>query len=163
MCIAALGGIGGVLGAIGTVVSAVGTFAGAQAQAAAATYRQKQERMLAEDALKRGAQQEEAHRRKVAALYGRQQAVMAASNLDLSSGSPLTILGDTAQLGELDAQVIKDNARRQKNYHSANSDLAGMEADSAKSAGFFGGFSTILGGARSLADRWYRNNSPLAS
>lgn len=156
MCIAAVG-LPGILGAIGTVVSAVGTFAGAQAQANAATFKQKQEKLLAEDALKRGAQEEEAHRRKVSALQGRQTAVLAASNVDIGSGSPLAVLGDTAQLGELDAQVIKDNARRQQQFHNTNAQFAGMEASAAKSAGMIGAFSTVLGGATKLAGQWYDN------
>ena len=82
--------------------------------------------------------------------------ILAASNVDLGSGSPLAILGDTAQLGELDAQTIKDNAKREANYHTGNSQLAGMEAKSASTAGVIGAFSTVLGGASSLADKWYK-------
>jgi hypothetical protein len=160
MCIAAAG-IGGIFSALGTVVGAVGTIASAQAQANAADFKAKQERMLAEDALKRGSQQEQSQRRKTAALAARQKAVMAASNVDLGSGSPLAILGDTAQLGELDAQVIRDNARRQENYHSTNATLSAMEADNAKTAGFFGAMGTVLGGAKELAGSWYK--SPLTA
>jgi hypothetical protein len=164
MCIAALAGLpgllganfGGILSAVGTGVSVVGTIAGAQAAGAAASYKQKQEAMLAEDALKRGAQAEEAQRRKAAALAGRQRAVLAASNIDIGSGSALQIQTDTAQLSELDAQVIRDNSRREANYHTANSDLAGMEAKSASSAGMLGAFSTVLGGAGTLASKWYK-------
>lgn len=149
-------GLGGILSAVGAGVSAVGTIAASQAQAAAATYKQKQEAMLAEDALKRGAQEEQAQRRKASALAGRQRAVLAASGLDLSSGSPLQIQADTATLSELDASVIKDNAKREANYHTASSDLAGMEAKGAKTAGVVGAFSTILGGASNLAEKWYK-------
>ena len=159
MCIAALGGLAGlsaITSLIGTGVGAVGTIASAQAQAAAATYKQKQEAMLSEDALKRGAQAEEAQRRKAAALAGRQKAVLAASNIDIGSGSALQVQADTATLSELDANVIKDNARREANYHTASSDLAGMEASSAQTAGTIGAFSTILGGASSLAEKWYK-------
>jgi len=156
MCVAIGGAIGAITSIIGTVVGAVGAISSANAQAAAATFRQKQEAMLAEDALKRGAQQEEAQRRKTSALYSRQKAVMAASNLDVGSGSALQILGDTAQLGELDAQVIKDNARRQENYHMANSTLSGMEAKSAKQAGAINAFSTVISGVSSLAGKWYQ-------
>jgi hypothetical protein len=156
MCIAALGGLAPILSLIGTGVGAVGAIAGAQAQAAAATYKQKQEAMLSEDALKRGAQAEEAQRRKASALAGRQRAVLAASNIDIGSGSALKVQSDTATLSELDANVIQDNAKREANFHQANSDLAGMEASSARTAGVIGAFSTVLGGASSLADKWYK-------
>lgn len=139
-----------------TLVGAVGTVAQGQSAAAAAEYQQKQQTMLAEDALARGAQEEEGQRRKTAALAARQRAVMAASNVDLGSGSPLAILGDTAMLGELDAQVIKDNARRQQSFHKGNAVLAGMEGKAASTAGIIGGFSTVLGGATQMASSWYK-------
>lgn len=168
MCFAAMAGIPAILGTIasvaGTAVGVIGQVQQAKAQENAANFRTKQERMLAEDALARGAQQEQAQRRKTAALMGRQRAVMAASNVDLGSGSPLAILGDTAALGELDAQVIKDNARRQENFHNTNAKLSTMEADNARTAGFFGAVGTALGGATMLADKWYdrSKSSPLA-
>lgn len=165
MCVdpASMAVIGTIASLAGTAVGTAGAIQSSRAQADAATFKQKQERLLAEDALKRGAQQEQAQRRKTAALMGRQRAVMAASNLDLGSGSPLAILGDTAQLGELDAHVIRDNARRQEQYHNTNATLSGMEADNAKTAGFFGAFSTALGGATMLADKWYDRKSALAA
>jgi hypothetical protein len=159
MCFAAAGAagiIGSLVSLVGVGVSAYGQKQAADAQAAAATYKQKQENMLAEDALRRGAAAEEAHRRKAAALASRQKAVMAAGNVDLGSGSPLTIIGDTAMLGELDAQTIKSNASRESRFHTVNADLAGMEASSARSAGGIAAFSTVLSGIGGLADKWYK-------
>ena len=153
MCVAAAGAV---LGVIGSVASAVGTIAGAQAQANAAEYREKQEALLAQDAIERGKQAEQAQRRKASALAGRQKAVMASSNIDLGSGSALQIIGDTAQLGELDAQVIRGNSKRESQYHMVNSELAGMEADAARTAGGIGAFSSLLSGAQGLADKWYK-------
>jgi hypothetical protein len=159
MCFAAAG-IGSALGAIvslaGTVVGAAGQMAAANAQAAAATYKSKQERMLAEDALRRGAAAEEAQRRKQAALASRQKAVLAAGNVDLGSGSPLSIIGDTAMLGELDAQTIKANSQRESTFHTANADLSALEASSAKQAGAIGAFSSVLSGIGGLAEKWYK-------
>lgn len=112
--------------------------------------------MLAEDALKRGHQEEEAQRRKTAALMGRQRAMMAASNLDLGSGSPLAILGDTALLGELDAETIKGNAKRQATQLRNSATMSDFEGKNAKAAGYIGAFSTVLGGVGGLADKWYK-------
>lgn len=148
--------IGTIISAIGTGASVVGQVQAGKAEAAAATYRSKQERILAEDALRRGSQAEEAQRRKAAALASRQKAVMAAGNVDLGSGSPLAIIGDTALLGEYDAQIIKGNAQREAQYHTTNAGLSDMEASGAKSAGAMGAFSTLLSGAGSLADKWYK-------
>ena len=46
------------------------------------------------------------HRRKTRSLIGRQRAGMAASGLSLSEGSPLALLAETADLGEVDTQMI---------------------------------------------------------
>lgn len=148
--------IGAITSLIGTGFSVVGQMQAGKAEAAAAEYQQKQNTILAEDALKRGDQEEEAQRRRTSALQGRQQAVMAASNVDLGSGSPLAILSDTAMLGELDAQVIKGNAERESASYRAGADMAGMRAKSAKQAASIGAFSTALGGIGTLADRWYK-------
>jgi len=165
MCLA-VGGIGAVVGLVGSAVSAIGTMQQASATAAAAEYRAKNNALLAEDALKRGAQEQEAQRRKDAALMSRQRAVMAAGNVSLASGSPLTILADTATLGELDASRIADNAKREEQAYLADAKLANMEADNARTAGAIGAFGTILGGTKDLlASSWYKQGqttSPLA-
>lgn len=148
---------------LGTGLSAVGTLASANATAQAATYKAENDRMLAEDALKRGHEEEDAQRRKTAALMGRQRAVMAAGNVDLGSGSPLAILGDTAALGELDAQTIKGNAKREATFYENSAKASDMEAKSAKTAGMFGAFSTILGGAGTLADKWYKPGAKVSN
>lgn len=156
MCLAA-GGIGAIVGLVGSAVSAAGAVQQGQAAAAAAEYREKNSKMLAEDALKRGAEEEQAQRRTTAALQSRQRAVMAAGNVSLASGSPLNVLADTAMLGELDAQRIKDNTVREQRAHLADAQLAGMEADNASTAGVISGFGTILGGTKDLlASSWYK-------
>lgn len=148
--------MGAIASLIGTGVSAYGQVQQGKAAAAAAEYEQKQNTILAEDALKRGAQEKDAVRRRTAALEGRQRAVLAASNLDLGSGSPLAILSDTAMLGELDAEIVQGNAERERAGLMAGADLAGMRAKSAKQAGTIGAFSTVLSGAGTLADKWYK-------
>ncbi len=147
--------IGALATVAGTITTAMGQARQGDATAAAARYRQKQQQIQAADALKRGAQKEEAQRRKTAALKSKQLAVMAASNLDIGSGSPLDILSDTAQLGELDAQVIRGNAEREAAGLEAGADLSGLEADSAQRAGNIAAFGTVLGGVGSVASKWY--------
>lgn len=159
MCAVALGGVAGIIGSVasiaGTVVGVMGQMNAAKAEAAASKYQADQSRIMAEDALKRGAAEEDAQRRKTAALEGRQRAVMAASNVDIGSGSPLAVLADTAVLGELDAQTVRNNADREAAQHRAQAGLFDMKASAAKSAGTIGAIGTALGGIGSLADRWY--------
>lgn len=140
----------------GTGIGVMGQIQQGSAEAQAAEYQQKQNVILREDALKRGAQEEQAQRRKTAALMGRQQAVLAASNVDIGSGSPLAVLSDTATLGELDAQVIRGNAERDRASYQAGADLAGMRVRSAKNAATIGAFGTALSGIGTLADKWYK-------
>lgn len=160
MCVAGIPAVAGIIGAVtsaaGTVVSMVGQRRAAEAEAAASKYQADQSRLLAEDALKRGAAEEQAKRRETAALEGRQRAVMAASNLDLTSGSPLTVLTDTALLGELDAQTVKNNAQREATQHRAQAGLYDMQSKAQSSAGKTLVFGTALSGVTSLADKWYR-------
>ncbi len=163
MCIAMAGLAGGLASTLGTVASVAGTAVGvmgqiqsANAAAAASEYQAKQSRILAEDAINRGAVEEQAQRRKTAALASRQQAVLAASGLDITSGSPLAVLADTAQLGELDAQTVRANAGREAAQLRSQADLFDMQGANQKSAGVLGAMGTALGGVQSLADRWYR-------
>lgn len=159
MCFFAAGipaAIGAITSIIGTGASVVGGLAAAKAEENANEFRQKQETMLAEDALKRGAVEEEKVRRETAALTGRQRAVMAAGNVDIGSGSSLAVLGDTAQLGELDAQTVRNNAQRESSYHQTNATLSGMAAKDARRAGYIGAVGTLAGGASALAEKWYK-------
>lgn len=167
MCFAALAtlpAISSLVGLAGTAVSAVGQIQQGQAAQKAADFRAKNNQMLAEDALKRGAEEEEAQRRKNNALLGRQKAVMAAGNVDIGSGSPLNILGDTAMLGELDAMRIRENAKREEQALLADAQVAKMEGDSASNAATMGAFGTILGGTKDLlSSSWYKTSSNSSS
>ena len=170
MCIqmALLPLIGTIASIGGTAMSVMGQMQASKAEAASATFQAKQSKILAEDALKRGAADEQAQRRKTAALQSRQEAVMAASNLDIGSGSPLAILGDTAMMGELDAQVVRGNAAREAQQYNTQGKMFEMSAKNAKSAGMVQAFGTALGGIGTLADKWYkpagrRNTSLLGS
>lgn len=160
MCIpaAAMGAISAITAVAGTGLQIAGQMQASKAEAAASKYQADQSRILAEDALKRGAAEEQAQRRKTAALEGRQRAVLAASNVDLGSGSPLAVLTDTALLGELDAQTVKNNSEREAAQHRAQAGLFDMKASAAKSAGTIGAIGTAIGGISSLSDRWYKQS-----
>lgn len=173
MCIAALPAIAMVASLAGTAMSAVGQMQAGKAQSAAAKHEQLVANnnaiianRMADDARKRGDVEEEDHRRKTAALQARQVTVMAANNLDVTSGSPLDVLGDTATLGELDALTIRANARREALGHQAQAmnfeaqgQAAGLKASAAKTAGTIGALGTIAGGIGTVAGQWYNMKS----
>jgi len=60
--------------------------------------------------IEQGKNKEQRQRFSTAAFKGNQATTFAASGVDVSSGSPVDILSDTAAIGELDAQTIRSNA-----------------------------------------------------
>jgi hypothetical protein len=66
-----------------------------------------------DDAIRRGEQEVESHRSKVRQLVGSQKAALAASGVDISSGSAAQIVDQSERLGELDAITLKNNAWRE--------------------------------------------------
>ncbi|WP_445505061.1 virion core protein, T7 gp14 family [Microvirga sp. G4-2] len=154
------------VGAVGAIQQGNATAAANKYQAAVNENNAILAQRNADDARKRGEVAEEEHRRKVAQLQGRQSAVMAANGLDLTSGSPLDILADTAQMGELDALTIRNNAEREAKGHQAQgmnfraeAELNRASAKSAKTAGMIGAVGSVVSGIGGVADKWYRMGS----
>lgn len=155
MCVAALGIVTAVLGA-------VGQFMQFKAQAAQAKYQAAVDRnnaiiatRFAKDSRARGDEAEAQVRIRNAAFLGRQRSVFGARNIDMSSGSALDILGDTAALGELDALTTKNNFEReaigfesQSMNFRASASLNDMKANNLMTSGIFAAFTTALGGVQ---------------
>ncbi len=66
----------------------------------------------AQDAARRGETDLINQRQRTAALMGTQRATFAGRGIDMSEGSALNILTDTASLGEQDALTVKDNTAK---------------------------------------------------
>lgn len=154
--------------AIGYILQASGQQASGEAQQNMYNYQAAVNRnnaimanWQAEDAIKRGREEEDQHRLKVQQIKGTQRAAFADRGVDLGSENVSDTLADTAFLGELDALAIRSNAEREaygyrqqaSNYEaSANMDeLAGRNAVNAANTE---ATTTILGGASLVADRW---------
>lgn len=143
-----------------TLLGAAGQMQQAQAQASAAKYNAKIGEMnaaiaerRAKDAIERGAKEEQRKRQDVQRILGQQQAAMAANGVDLTFGSPLDTIVDTAVLGELDALTIRSNTYREAYDHRvdaankrAGAQLSRMEAKSATAGSYLGAAGTVLGG-----------------
>ena len=152
----------------GTALSAFGQVQAGQQAAAAAEYNAAVARnnqiiadRQAEDALKRGQVAEEEQRRRTRAMAGTQRAALAASGIQLDQGSPVDILSDTAQFGELDALTIRNNAEREAYGYrvqgmnfGAEAGLQQSRAGSAMSSALIGAGGTLLSGAASSYDRY---------
>ncbi len=124
----------------------------------------------AKDAEERGRREEQAKRAQVADLQGRQRAAMAANGVDLSFGSPLDTLVDTAYLGELDALTIRRNAAHEAYDYRvdavngrADAALSRANASNAMTAGYLDAAGTVLGGASSSYKSYRDYNRPAVS
>lgn len=62
---------------------------------------------------RQGAQEEDIARQRLRVLLGRQRSLYAKAGVDLSTGSPLTVLAATAAEGEQDALTIRASAEEQ--------------------------------------------------
>ena len=117
----------------------------------------------AQDSIDRGSVKEKQHRIKVSQLKGTQRSVLAASGVVVDDGSALDILGDTAELGELDALTIRSNAEREAYDYKvagmnegAQAEINRISGQNAASAGRAKGMTSLLSGAGSIADKWYK-------
>lgn len=161
--------------AIGTQVAGAVVQAGAaagkgEADAAAARYQAAVSRnnaiiaeRNAQAELQRGQQLEASKRERTAQALATQRARMAASGLAIDTGSPLRLQEDVAGLGELDALTIRNNAARaaygyrvQGMSFESQAGLLGMQAEGAEKGGQIGAFTSIIGGASGVSDKWLR-------
>lgn len=160
--------------AVGSVIGAQGSIQSGNANASAAQYQAgiaRNNALIAEQnaqyASQAGRSQESASRQKTAQLIGAQRAAMAANGIDIGSGTPLRIQGDTAAVGELDALTLRNNAARaaygyrsQAGDFTASAGLLDRQADNYRRAGSIRAMTSIVGGASSVADKWLKWKEP---
>jgi multidrug efflux pump subunit AcrA (membrane-fusion protein) len=118
----------------------------------------------AQDAIARGQKAEQNQRLKTAQLAGTQRAALAARGMSLAEGSPLAILEDTEFMGEQDALTVRDNVAREawayrNQATGARSDASILQSRSAASNPDAEMMNTLLTGAGSVADTWYRRKA----
>ena len=156
------------LGAIGTGVSVYGGIQQGRQASAAAAYNAKMAQrsaqmseMQAKDAERRGAIEEDRFRRQQSLLQGQQASMLAASGVQLDSGSPLQILADTAEATEVDARTIRYNARmdawglrNQAASSIAQAQFAKIEGKNARSNAYLSAGGSLISGLGSLAGRY---------
>jgi hypothetical protein len=158
--------------ALGAAASAVGSYEQGRAASNAANYQAQVARnnqVIADQnasfALQQGQQQVAAKQQQTAQTISDQRAITAASGIDPNRGSSVRIQGDTAALGALDAATISNNAARtawgyqtQAGDFGAQASLLQSQASSATASGELGAFSSIIGGASSVANKWLTYN-----
>lgn len=133
--------------AAGTVVSAVGAVQQGKATEQAAENNAKTLELQAEDARVRGGIAEEAHRAKVRQIRGEQRATLAASGVDMTTGTAAKVLDQTTIYGEVDARNIATNAAREAWGYETHAENELFQGRAAKQQGYLSGASTLLTGA----------------
>lgn len=146
---------------IGASISAIGQFQQGRQESAEAKFRARVASnnaiiagQNAELALEKGRADVRDERREIVQRIGAQKAQLAAQGFDVSEGTSIDILGDTAALGELDVLRIEADAenralnfRRQASDFESEATLGRFAAKGAKRAGTIGAVSTLLTGA----------------
>lgn len=157
------------IAAVGAGVAAYSSIKQGQATSAADQYESEvaqQNQQIADQnaqyALQEGQQQAAAKQQQTAQTIATQRADVAASGVDPNTGSAQRIQGDTAALGALDTATIQNNAARtawgyqtQGLNFGEQASLLSSQSASAESAGELGAFSSIIGGAGSVSNKWY--------
>lgn len=145
---------------IGTAVQTLGVIRQSQASSAEADFRAQiaaNNAQIAENnaiiALQKGEADVADVRRDIRQRIGAQRAQLAAQGFDVSEGSSIDILGDTAALGELDVLRIEadaenraENFRQQGANFQAESTLGTFAAKNIKKAGTLKATSTLITG-----------------
>ena len=153
-----------------TVASTAFTMIGQQQQAAAQKGNLRHQEAIAQnnktimqyreaDAKKRGQAAADDHRQKVLVLKGRQRAVMASTGFEINSDDAIDILADTAEMGELDALTIQNNADREAWGYAIEGSNAGNQAamygaQASNVSPLLSAGTTLFAGVGSVADKW---------
>lgn len=119
-----------------------------------AEYNAKLDERKAQDTINRGQEEENKHRRKVAALKGQQESQFGASGVELDSGSASDILAETEMLGEYDALTIRGNAEREAQALRDSARIERYQGKRKKEAGKAKATGTAITTAGNVAGGW---------
>ncbi len=132
--------------AASTGLGVAGTLFQGKAQADAARARASIAQQQAADALERGERAADKSDERTQGLIGAQRAGFAASGVATDSGTPLSVQGNTAALGEQDRLTILDNAEREATAFRNESSFAKSEAANAITGSILTSGSVVAGG-----------------
>ena len=104
------------------------------------------QRLTAKSAEDVAAQQSADQKMKAKRIIASQITQAGAGGVDPSTGTPLTMEGQTAEFGELDSLRIINNAQRSAWGLQSQADIGEYEGSQAKSASYLNAGSTLLGG-----------------
>lgn len=135
----------------GGIMAAASSMAAGDEARRVAGYNKSSLLLAAQDARQRGADAAAEHRQKVKQILSRQNVAFAANGIDSSSGSALDTSADTAQMGELDALRIMNNAQRVADNFTAQAKWQKYQGDQAWTASRIGAFAAMASGGGKAA------------
>jgi hypothetical protein len=138
------------LSAAGSVAQGMSASAAAKAQAGAEEQNARLAELQGADAVRRGGLEEAKFRREQSMLAGRQRSLLAASGVDIDSGSAAELQEASRMEAEEDAAVIRMNAQREKWGFDAQAVNHRNAAAAARSAGKNAMTAGIVGAGTSL-------------
>jgi hypothetical protein len=112
-----------------------------------AEYREHEGTLIENQAIREA----DAHRKAVRRLISTQRAKMAASGVDIGSGSPLTLFAQTAYDGEMDAQDIIYAGKIGKQTKGMAADMARFRGHNARVAGKWAAMGSLASGTAGAA------------
>jgi hypothetical protein len=112
----------------------------------------------AADAIERGALEEKQHRLQVSRLKGQQRAAIASSGFIVDADTAADVTMDTTEMGERDALAIRSNAEREAWAYKVQASNARAEGQLDRMGGQYQAATSLMSGAGSVADKWYRWN-----
>lgn len=152
----------------GAGMSAVGAYNTAKGQRQALEYQgqvndrnAKVAEFQAQDAEARGQKESQIARQRASAMQGAQRASLAARGLDLSTGTPLSLMQDTEYFGAVDQATIKDNTAKEAwSIRARKDDYTATAAMQRTGAGNINpGLSlatSLVNSGASVSSAWYR-------
>lgn len=131
---------------VGTGAAAYSQYETGQANKKLANQNAKIASEQAADSQRRGAIAEDEKRAEIRARLGAQRATLGANNVVSTTGTPLGLLAETAQYGELDALTVRNNAARESYGFKVEGFNSRARGRIAAKEGTLGAAATLLGG-----------------
>lgn len=142
------------LSAGSAAMGAAGAYQQAKSTKQTANYNAQVAEIQAQDARARGDAEASRVRRQGAQLAGAQRAGFAAKGIDFGDGSAADALDQTDFFSQIDQNTARDNAAKEAWNLRARKASYEYEARAARPGQ--AGFTTLLGSAPSVADKWLR-------
>ena len=138
------------LSVVGGLMQGVAANNAAKAEASVANQNARISEVQATDAVKRSSKEEMKLRRQMSLLQGQQRSQLAASGVDVDTGSALEMQDASMREGEQDAAAIRFNAARESWGHKVNAVNYRNQASAARASGKNALMGSVIGAGTSL-------------